>query len=58
MNRRIVDAVIFDLDGTITDTEKYYQKAWPQAAAYFGYEMLPEMALELRSNPECVCGRL
>ena len=46
---RIVDAVIFDLDGTVTDTEKYYQMAWPQAAAHFGYEMLPEMALELRS---------
>ena len=46
---RIVDAVIFDLDGTITDTEKFYQVAWPAAIEHFGWKTTPEMALELRS---------
>ena len=43
------EAVIFDLDGTLTDTEKYYQIAWPKALAHFGYTMEKEKALELRS---------
>jgi len=47
--KRPVDAVIFDLDGTITDTEKYYQKAWPMALRHYGYEVTPEMPLQLRS---------
>ncbi|MBP5331570.1 MAG: HAD family phosphatase [Lachnospiraceae bacterium] len=46
---RPVDAVIFDLDGTLTDTEKYYQQAWPEALAHFGYEVTPERVLEFRS---------
>ena len=45
----IVDAVIFDLDGTITDTEKYYQVAWPAALEHFGWKTTPQMPLELRS---------
>ena len=44
-----VKAVIFDLDGTLTDTEKYYQTAWPKALEHFGYTMEKEKALELRS---------
>ena len=48
MNRP-VDAVIFDLDGTLTDTEKFYQKAWPMALEHFGYKVEPWMPLELRS---------
>ena len=48
MNNKI-KAVIFDLDGTLTDTEKFYQKAWPQALEHFGWEVKPGQALELRS---------
>ena len=44
-----VKAVIFDLDGTLTDTEKYYQTAWPKALEHVGYTMEKEKALELRS---------
>ena len=42
-------AVLFDMDGTLTDTEKYYQKAWPESLAHFGYEMSAEKPLILRS---------
>lgn len=44
-----IKAVIFDLDGTLTDTEKFYQTAWPEALAHFGYQCEPWMPLELRS---------
>ena len=44
-----VRAVIFDLDGTLTDTEVYFQQAWAEAAARFGYELDSEKTLALRS---------
>ncbi len=42
-------AVLFDLDGTLIDTEKYYRRFWPQSLAHFGYEMSDERALSMRS---------
>lgn len=46
----MIKAVIFDMDGTITDTEKYYYEAWQQAFHEFGVkEFGPEDALSLRS---------
>ena len=45
----VFDAVFFDLDGTLTDTEKYYQMTWPAALEHFGYHASPEMVLEMRS---------
>ena len=44
-----IKAVLFDLDGTLIDTEKYYQKVWPEALSHFGYSMTKDMALQLRS---------
>ena len=41
--------VIFDLDGTLIDTEKLYRKYWPMALADYGYELSDERALMLRS---------
>lgn len=49
MEQYIADAVIFDLDGTLTDTEKYYKIAWPKAIRHFGYEVDDELVLEFRS---------
>ena len=37
------------MDGTLTDTEKYYQEAWPKTMEHFGLKMTSEMALSLRS---------
>ena len=44
-----VSAFLFDLDGTLIDTEKYYRRCWPIACAHFGYTLTDEMALQLRS---------
>lgn len=41
--------VIFDLDGTLIDTEKYFKIFWRKAAAEYGYTMSEEQALQLRS---------
>lgn len=41
--------VIFDLDGTLLDTEKYFKVFWRKAAENFGYAMSEEQALSLRS---------
>ncbi len=48
-DKRDVRAVIFDLDGTLTDTEKYFQRAWAEAAARFGCTLDREKTLALRS---------
>lgn len=42
-------AVVFDLDGTLIDTEKIYHIAWPKAIADMGYTLTEEMFLSLRS---------
>lgn len=44
-----IKAFIFDLDGTLIDTEKIYRIIWPKTIAQMGYEMTDEMYLELRS---------
>ena len=41
--------ILFDLDGTLIDTEKYYRIAWPQACHDFGYPMTDEQSLTMRS---------
>ena len=41
--------LIFDLDGVLLDTEKYYVRYWMEAANSLGYPMTKEMALDFRS---------
>lgn len=44
-----IRAVVFDMDGTLIDTEKYYRICWPKALETFGYHMTDEQALTMRS---------
>lgn len=44
-----VQAVLFDMDGTLIDTECYYRRCWPEALKAFGYQMTDEQALFMRS---------
>ena len=45
----MIKYVIFDLDGTLIDTEKYFRIFWKKAAEVNGYTMSDEQALALRS---------
>lgn len=44
-----IKAIIFDLDGTVLDTEKLLVKYWCEAANEAGFPMRREHALQLRS---------
>ena len=44
-----MDTVFFDMDGTLIDTEKYYNSCWYEAITKFGYAITREEALALRS---------
>lgn len=45
----MIRAVIFDMDGLLIDTEKWFMVNWPAAAQHFGYPMTREHALKIRS---------
>lgn len=45
----MIKAVLFDMDGTLIDTEKHYRRFWPMAMAEFGYQMTDEQVLSMRS---------
>lgn len=53
MEIKKIRAVLFDLDGTLIDTEKYYNRVWSKAFAHFGYEISAKECLDMRSlgNP-------
>ena len=45
----MIKAVLFDMDGVLVDTEKYYRDYWKQAARELGYDLPLEDILRLRS---------
>lgn len=45
----MIKAILFDMDGLITDTEKLLNRFWQEAAAELGFEMKPEHVLGIRS---------
>ena len=42
-------AVIFDVDGTLLDTERIYMQAWKEAAAELGYVITDELLRKTRA---------
>lgn len=45
----MINAVIFDMDGLLINTEKYLFRYWKQAASEAGYELSDEQLLGIRS---------
>lgn len=45
----MINAVIFDMDGVLIDTEKHYNAAWCEAARSAGFDFTRQHALMLRS---------
>lgn len=41
--------IIFDVDGTLLDTERVYMRAWKEAGAKFGYTITDEVLLQTRA---------
>ena len=49
MDMTNIKAFIFDLDGTLIDTEKIYRIVWPATMKSMGYEFSDERFLSMRS---------
>lgn len=47
-----MNCVIFDMDGTILDTEKIYYKTWIETAKHFGFDFDLEMKLSINGLKE------
>ena len=50
---KTMDTVFFDMDGTLIDTEKYYNVCWCEAIAKFGYT-ITKVHIEKRSWKKCL----
>ena len=47
-------AIIFDVDGTLLDTEKIYMQAWREAGAVFGYTVTEEVLMKTRAVSKAI----
>lgn len=54
----MIEAVLFDMDGLMFDTERMYQKAWLQAGRQMGVPMEPEIVDRLRGRNQEGCARV
>ncbi len=46
MNRKAIDAVIFDMDGLMLDTERIAQQMWQKTGQEYGFEIREEIYME------------
>ena len=47
---KTMDTVFFDMDGTLIDTEKYYNVCWCEAIAKFGYTITKDTLHDRNGN--------
>ena len=47
-------AVIFDVDGTLLDTERIYMQAWREAGAFFGYTVTEDVLMKTRAVQKAI----
>ena len=50
-----IEAVVFDMDGLMLDTEPLYKMAWQRASADLGYELDNESYAKLVGRPTAAC---
>ena len=46
LENKNIQAVIFDMDGLMFDTEKIYTKTWPMAAEIYGYKVTEDIVVK------------
>lgn len=54
----MLKAVIFDVDGTLLDTERIYMRAWKEAAAELGYVMTDALLRKTRAVDAKLAARI
>lgn len=54
----MIKGLIFDMDGTIFDTEKLYYKGWKSVARDNGYEIPDELLDSMRGGALDVCAKI
>ena len=45
----MIQAVIFDVDGTLLNTERIYMQAWKEAGATAGFDVTQDVLLRTRA---------